>query len=134
MKNIYARLLDEQKDKRLVLATIVSTKGSSPQVPGASALFLKKGLLTGTLGGGILEAKAEEKALESLQTGKSSLARFELYADITSEEEGICGGEATILFDAQPADHEIVFQKRGEKRQRYSVRKRKNRICRFERT
>ncbi len=111
MKNIYARLLDEQKDKRLVLATIVSTKGSSPQVPGASALFLKKGLLTGTLGGGILEAKAEEKALESLQTGKSSLARFELYADITSEEEGICGGEATILFDAQPADHEIVFQK-----------------------
>jgi xanthine dehydrogenase accessory factor len=110
MKNLYARLLDELKDKSLVLATIVSTKGSSPQVPGASALFSDKGLLTGTLGGGILEARAEEKALESLQSEKPSLDRFELYADITSEEEAICGGEATILFDAKPDDHEIIFQ------------------------
>ena len=110
MKNIYARFLDEHKDKGLALATIVATKGSSPQVPGVSALFSEKGLLTGTLGGGILEARAEEKALESLQTGKSSLARFELYADITSEEEAICGGEATILFDAKPAENKITFQ------------------------
>jgi xanthine dehydrogenase accessory factor len=111
MKNVYARLLDELKNKRLVLATIVATKGSSPQVPGVSALFSEKGLLTGTLGGGILEARAEEKALESLQTGKSCLARFELYADMTSEEEAICGGEAIILFDAEPADHKIILQK-----------------------
>jgi xanthine dehydrogenase accessory factor len=58
-----------------------------------------------------MEARAEEKALQSLQTGESSLVRFELYADITSEEEAICGGEATILFDAQPADHESIFEK-----------------------
>jgi len=111
MKNIYARLLDELKDKKLVLATIMATKGSSPQMPGVSALFSKKGLLTGTLGGGILEARAEDRAMESLESGKSSLERFELYADISSEEEAICGGEATILFDAEPADHEFIFQK-----------------------
>lgn len=111
MKNIYARLCDELKDNKLVLATIVETKGSSPQVPGVSALFSEKGLLTGTLGGGILEARAEEKAVESLQTGKSSLDRFELYADISSEEEAICGGEATILFDARPKEHMATFQK-----------------------
>lgn len=107
---MYARFLDEQKDRKLVLVTIVATKGSSPQVPGASALFSKKGLLTGTLGGGIMEARAEEKALECLRTGRSSLFRFELYADITSEEEAICGGEATILFDAQPSESEPVFR------------------------
>jgi xanthine dehydrogenase accessory factor len=110
MKNIYARLLDEQKDKNLVLATIVATKGSSPQVPGVSALFSEKGLLTGTLGGGILEARAEVKALESLQTGQSSLDRFELYADISSEEGAICGGEETILFDAQAVENEPAFR------------------------
>jgi xanthine dehydrogenase accessory factor len=38
------------------------------------------------------------------------MARFELYADISSEEEAICGGEATILFDAQPAEHESIFR------------------------
>ena len=111
MKNMYVRFCDEPEDKNLVLATIVETKGSSPQVPGVSALFSDKGLLAGTLGGGIMEARAEEKALESLQTGKSTINRFELYADITSEEEAICGGEATILFDAQPHDHRITFQK-----------------------
>lgn len=110
MKNIYARFLDEQKDKSLVLGTIVATKGSSPQLPGVSALFSIKGLLAGTLGGGILEARAEEKARESLESGKSSLARFDLYADITSEEEAICGGEATILFDAKPFENKITFQ------------------------
>ena len=108
---MYERFCDEPEDKKLVLATIVETKGSSPQVPGVSALFSDEGLLAGTLGGGIMEARAEEKALESLKTGRSAINRFELYADITSEEEAICGGEATILFDAQPHDHRITFQK-----------------------
>lgn len=110
MKNIYARLCEEIEDKKLVLATIVATRGSSPQVPGASALFSDKGLLAGTLGGGILEARAGTKASESLRTGKSSLVRFELYADVTSEEEAICGGEATLFFDAKPARHEAAFR------------------------
>lgn len=111
MKSIYKRFLDELDGKKFVLATIVATRGSSPQVPGVSALFSKKGLLSGTLGGGILEARAEDVALEALNTGQSSLARFELYADIESEEDGICGGEETILFDARPADHESSFAK-----------------------
>jgi xanthine dehydrogenase accessory factor len=111
MKNIYTRLCSDLKDKRMVLATIVTTKGSSPQVPGVSALFWDKGLLTGTLGGGILEAKAEAKAMQALQTGQSSLDRFEMYADITSEEEAICGGEATVFFDAHPSDHEIALHR-----------------------
>ena len=110
MKNIYALFLDEQKTKKLVVATIVATKGSTPQVPGVSALFSEKGLLAGTLGGGILEARAEKRALEVLESGKSSLAGFDLYADVSSEEEAICGGEATILFDANPAKNQATFQ------------------------
>jgi xanthine dehydrogenase accessory factor len=111
MKNIYIRFLKElEKGQPLVLATIVATQGSSPQVPGASALFSSEGLLSGTLGGGVLEARAEDKALDSLQSGMSSLAAFGLYADISSEEEAICGGEATILFDAHPQEHEQAFR------------------------
>ena len=111
MKNIYARLLDELKDKKLAAATIVTTKGSSPQVPGVSALFSKKGLLTGTLGGGVLEARAEKRAQESLESGKSRFVRFDLSADVFSEEEAICGGEATILLDANPGKNQAAFQR-----------------------
>jgi xanthine dehydrogenase accessory factor len=110
MKNIYQRLLDELKKERpLVLATIVATEGSSPQVPGVSALFAEEGLLFGTLGGGILEARAQEKALESLEKGNSCLTKFDLYADITSKEEAICGGEAYILFDVKSQEHKETF-------------------------
>lgn len=111
MRNIYAELLTElDKDKPVVLATIVATQGSSPQVPGVSALFSSGGLLSGTLGGGKLEARAEERALDSLESGMFSLVTFDLSADISSEEEAICGGEATILFDTYPRKHEKTFR------------------------
>lgn len=110
MTNIYQKLLDSLKaGKPLVLATIVSTRGSSPQVPGASALFSDEGLLFGTLGGGVLEARAQEKAIKSLKKRRSSLSNFGLYGDISSQEEAICGGEADILFDSDPGNHEDVF-------------------------
>lgn len=110
MKNIYQRLLDElQKGRSLVLATIVATQGSSPQVPGVSALFSADGLLIGTLGGGVLEARAQEKAIESLEKEESCLTKFSLYADIASTNEAICGGEAYILFDVQTQEHKETF-------------------------
>ncbi len=103
MKNIYAHLFEGLKRKKsLVLATIIETKGSSPQVPGASALFSAKGLLEGTLGGGLLEAGAQKKAIQALKRKASILSEFSLKADISSEEGAICGGEVKILIDACP--------------------------------
>ncbi len=110
MKNIYAHLFDElKKRKPLVLATIIETKGSTPQVPGASALFSSKGLLEGTLGGGLLEADAQKKALRVLKKKASLLSEFSLRADISSGEGAICGGEVKILIDACPEKHRDTF-------------------------
>ncbi len=111
MKNIYVHLLEEmKKQKPLVLATIVETKGSTPQVPGASAIFSSERLLDGTLGGGLLEADAQKKALKTLRKKASLLSEFSLKADISSEEEAICGGEVKILIDASPDVHRDAFQ------------------------
>ncbi len=61
MKNIYSELLENLgRGKRMALATSVAAQGSVPQVVGASALFSSKGLVRGPLGGGLLEAAAEE--------------------------------------------------------------------------
>jgi xanthine dehydrogenase accessory factor len=111
MKNIYIRLLEEfTKQKPLVLAAIVATKGSTPQVPGASVLFSSEGLLEGTLGGGLLEADAQRKALKTLKKKASLLSEFSLKADISSEEGAICGGEVKILIDACPEENRGAFQ------------------------
>jgi xanthine dehydrogenase accessory factor len=110
MKSIYIHLLKElEKKKSLALVTIIQTEGSTPQVSGASALFSSEGLVTGTVGGGLLEADAQEKALLALRKACSFVYTFDLSAEISSAEEPICGGEATILVDARPADHIDAF-------------------------
>jgi len=111
LRNIYAEFLDElKKNNSLTLATIIETKGSTPQIPGASAIFSPDGLCAGTVGGGLLEGDAQTKALQSLQQEASLLYKFDLTSDISPGGGSICGGEATILIDAHPQDHTEVFQ------------------------
>jgi len=112
VKNIYAHLFHLLEEKKpLALATIMETKGSSPQVPGASALFSPEGLLAGTLGGGMLEADAQQKALQALKEKASLLSEFSLKADLSSKEGAICGGEVKILIDARPEEHRDTFDR-----------------------
>jgi len=111
MRNIYVHLLDLlKKRKQLALATIIQTKGSTPQIPGASALFSAEGRLEGTLGGGLLEFEAEKKTLQSIKEKTSRLSDFYLKEDMSSEEGAICGGEAKILIDTSPEEHLGSFQ------------------------
>lgn len=83
----------------LALATVIEAEGSTPQVPGASAVFSGTGLVAGTVGGGVLEARVEAIAREALRDGRARLVTFRLEADPTDMEGAICGGAATVLVD-----------------------------------
>jgi len=110
MKNIYAYLVEAiEKEKTLALATIIETRGSTPQVPGASALFTHKGLLQGTLGGGFMEADAQEKTIQAIEKKQSKIIHTYLQSSIKGEG-AICGGEALILVDIFPGHHRNTFQ------------------------
>jgi xanthine dehydrogenase accessory factor len=110
MKNVLQSLLVElENDQDLVLVTILSTKGSTPQVTGASALFSNGILRDGTLGGGILEADATRRSAEFFRKGSSIIYEFSLNANITAESGAICGGSAILLLDARPGMHRAVF-------------------------
>ncbi len=98
------------EETRPVLATILETSGSAPQVSGASAVFSNRGLVSGTIGGGLLEARGEETARSCLEDGMSRLVTFRLDADPEDQEGAICGGEATILFDLQAGAGKEAFQ------------------------
>jgi len=116
MANIYRAFLSElEKGKPLALTTIVETRGSSPQVPGASAIFSLQGLAEGTVGGGLLEAKTHRMALRAIQEKTSLLLPVSMTGEeFTSEEEAICGGEATVLVDAMAGHHQDIFRSLDE--------------------
>ncbi len=85
--------------RRLVLATIVDTSGSTPQVRGATAIFSGAGLVAGTVGGGLLEARVESIARQALGDGKARLISVRLDADPSDREGALCGGAAKVLVD-----------------------------------
>jgi len=108
--NIFNRLLDLfEKNERPVLAQLIDTQGSTPQVAGAAALYGDAGLLTGTVGGGSLEEEAGYMASLGLRDRVSRIYRFDLKEGEKSEPGAVCGGEAVLLLDADPAVHKAVF-------------------------
>ena len=97
--------------KGLVLATMLETAGSTPQVPGASAVFAKHGLIAGTVGGGLVEGRVQALAMECLKDGRARLAEFKLDADPADQEGAVCGGTAAVLLDPLPDGARPVFER-----------------------
>jgi xanthine dehydrogenase accessory factor len=111
MKNIYQQILDQYKvGIPLVLATVTRTHGSTPQKPGSSALFCGKGLISGTVGGGIVEGKVLNIALDAVLSKESGHFQFNLANDIKDKEEAICGGQISVLVDANIQNSIAVFE------------------------
>ena len=111
MKNICLQILElKSSGSSLMLATVVRTSGSTPQKPGSSALFGEHGLITGTIGGGVVEGKVQMMAPEAISARHSGLYHFNLANDISMKEEAICGGQISVLVDAAPASHLPIFE------------------------
>lgn len=111
MKNIYLQFLDHQSgNSHLVIATVTRARGSTPQKPGSSALFGENGLVAGTVGGGVVEGEIDKLACEAIISKKSGHFTFNLDNDISNKEEAICGGEISVLLDANPGNHAAVFE------------------------
>jgi len=109
--HIYLQLLEFiRNNKPCVLATVTGTQGSTPQKPGSSAIFDKKKLVAGTVGGGAVELAIGEIAAEAILSKKSGYFHFDLDNDISDIESAICGGGMKILVDAAPEKHIEVFE------------------------
>ena len=96
----------------VVLATVVSTWGSSPRGVSAKMAFTPDGKITGSVSGGCVEGAVFENGLKTLETHKGELLRFGV-ADETAFEVGLaCGGSIEVLI--RPLDPAIFQILRGE--------------------
>jgi xanthine dehydrogenase accessory factor len=88
------------KGEPFILATVVRTKGSTPQKPGAKLLVRKDGTAVGTLGGGCVEAEVWAEAKTVLEERRGAqVKRFLLNEDIASRDGLVCGGNMDIMVD-----------------------------------
>lgn len=79
MRSIFAKLLYEmEKGHDTMLATIVADDGSAPRGKGSQMLVGAQGRLVGTIGGGAVELRSEQLAIELLEKKQSGLHEFHL--------------------------------------------------------
>lgn len=85
--------------RHVVLATIVSCKGSTPRGIGSKMLVDAEGGIVGTVGGGCGEAQVMETAREVLRTGVPRLLRIDLTEDLLSWSPAVCGGIFDVFLE-----------------------------------
>ncbi len=94
---LFERLVTEvNAERRVALCTVVGTRGSAPQAPGASLLVDHAMNTAGTLGGGCVEAEVRKQAFEILASDKPVLLNFRLDHDFGWDDGLICGGQMDI--------------------------------------
>lgn len=79
----------------MALCIVVNTKGSTPREAGAKMLVYPDGTIFGTIGGGDLEKKVIERALQVLKSRQPSTFKH----DLLHQHNMCCGGSAEIYIE-----------------------------------
>ena len=87
----------------LVLVSVTASSGSTPRGAGSRMLVGKNGRISGTIGGGAVEYRAECMALDILEKKESCEHEFRLNHKDVENIGMICGGDVTAFF--QYLDH-----------------------------
>jgi xanthine dehydrogenase accessory factor len=102
-----------ESNQPFVLATIISHSGSTPRTAGSKMIVTADGRGVGTIGGGLIEARAMSRAVELIGAGQSALIPFDLSEKSVATMDMICGGQAEVLLDcvAPTETNRIVFNR-----------------------
>lgn len=82
-----------------VVATILSSTGSTPRKAGAKMLIMDRKKIKGTIGGGLGESLVIDRAVALLGTGRADCFHYVLNHDVDSEEGMACGGTMDVLLE-----------------------------------
>jgi len=82
----------------VVLATVIAARGSVPRHSGSKMLVYPGGRISGTIGGGEMEARVIAEAGQALQDGRPRTVLYSL-VDPQRGDPGVCGGEVEIYLE-----------------------------------
>lgn len=88
-----------REGRKCAMATIVEVNGSIPSYESARILVRDDGSMTGTIGGGCVEADVYAAAREVIETGKPRRLKFSLSQDAAYDSGLICGGQLEVFIE-----------------------------------
>ena len=98
------------KDKRkIALATVISTWGSSPRPVGGQMAIDQNGEIIGSVSGGCIEAAVITEGIKSLSDGKTRVKDYGISNDMAWEVGLACGGELKVLIQPLQIEDKIIF-------------------------
>jgi len=86
--------------KRVALATVVATWGSSPRPVGSQLAVDDAGAMVGSVSGGCVEGAVVEQALAAIADGKPRLLEFGVTNERAWEVGLACGGKIQVFVEA----------------------------------
>ncbi len=99
MKEIFFNLEQSLLNhKNAVLCSITASTGSTPRGSGAKMLVFEDGSISGTIGGGAVEFRAINTALDIHKNKCATIEKFCLAKNDVADLGMICGGNVTVYF------------------------------------
>lgn len=99
-EDVLEQALSWHKDgRRVAIATVVETWGSSPRPRGSQLAVRDDGLFVGSVSGGCVEAKVVEAADAAMRTGVPRLLEFGVSNEEAWEVGLACGGTVRIFVE-----------------------------------
>ncbi len=95
---LHELLRAQEAGQPVVLATIIADRGSVPRRSGAKMLIYADGRISGTIGGGEMEARIIAEAQECLADGQTRIVPYSL-VDPRRGDPGVCGGEVEVYLE-----------------------------------
>jgi xanthine dehydrogenase accessory factor len=91
--------------KQAALCIVTEPRGSTPRKPGSKMVVFGDGSITGSIGGGAVEAEVAEMAREIIRTGKPAKYSYDLDEDLSMH----CGGAMEVYIEPLLSRQELLI-------------------------
>ncbi|MBT5266219.1 MAG: XdhC family protein [Rhodospirillaceae bacterium] len=88
-----------QAGRKVAIATVVKTWGSSPRPVGSQLAIDADGAMVGSVSGGCIEGSVVREALEAMEDGKPRLLEFGVSNEQAWEVGLACGGKVEVYVE-----------------------------------
>lgn len=85
--------------RKVALATVVTTWGSSPRPVGSQLAVDQDGTFVGSVSGGCIESAVVHEALAAMEDGKPRLLEFGVSNEMAWEVGLACGGKVRVFVE-----------------------------------